>query len=323
MSLPTTAQVYKRTPYGAVNVNTGEKFRGIFVPPPVDDGFRLGIDRPDDASNRPSIPESQMRVHQGDLTLTAGMHLFGLRVTGRLNVNSADSSLSHSIVEVGVPPGGTSPTVANTWEAINVRSSSITGGLALLDRVWVRPSVRSHDTYGFRGGNFLARRCIVEGVIDAFAPNGTATARKAARIEGCLVRDLPTFRPDPRQSDGVTHNDGVQAAGAMTFLEVVGNDIEGGRTSCVLVQQNSGTYDRVTIDRNWLIGHPTEGSTLNASQNSRGPIANYTVTGNRLTRRPGRPMILVPAETLAAPTTRISGNTYLDDGSPVLASNGG
>jgi hypothetical protein len=296
--------------------------------PEPDDPFRLGVTEPTAAGAYtpaavclPRVPETSMRTYDGDLTNVApGEVLDRLIVTGRFRPESSGWVLRDSIVEGGTPPAGES-----MWPLVDAREGAVHDGR--VEFTELRPSTHGFNVYGFKGGNVDVVRSTIRGVVDGAQPHGSGTypnnTNKGVRFRGVLVEDLRTF-DDPGQSDGITHNDGLQAAGALDWFELVGCAIHGGRTSCVLLQQNQGTYRVVIVARNWLYGHPDEGSTFNTSQNGRGVICAggyLIVAGNRFGRG-NEPVALVAKSTLNAPTTLWVGNTYLDDGSPVEATAG-
>ena len=139
-----------------------------------------------------------------------------------------------------------------------------------------------------------------------------------------MVDDLTVF-DDPGQSDGITHNDDVQSAGALDLLEVYGCALHGGRTSAILLQQNQGLFKLVFILANWLYGDPDTGSTFNTSQNGRGVIAAdgaLVVIGNRFSKAGNTPHALISPSTLDSPSFVWRSNTYLEDGTEVVPSRG-
>lgn len=307
------------------------RFEGLLhlepVEPPEPPSWVLGQTEPTDAGlytpaavTGPRVPETSMRVYDGDLTNVAeGELLDRLIITGRFRPEASTWTLRDSIVEGGQPPAGES-----MWPLLDCRESI---DLGTIEHVEARPSWRGYNVYGLKGGNVDVVRSIIRRVVDGAQPHGSGsypnTTDKRVRLLGCLVDDLTVF-DDPGQSDGVTHNDGMQSAGALALLSIVGCALHGGRTSAILLQQNQGLFQRVLVALNWLYGDASEGSTFNTSQNGRGIICAdgaLAVIGNRFARA-REPVALVSESTLAAASTFWFGNVYMDDGSEVVPRQG-
>lgn len=308
---------------------------------PMDDLFVLGETEPTAlnaytprAAVGPRVPETSMTNYAGSLTnVSSGGTLDRLIISGIFKPSVANFTLRDSIVTGGVPPGS-SPTSENLWWPMwDIRSSS--NAMINVEFCEAAPSFLSHEIYALKGGNATLNRCVIRDTVDGVDAHGGGTypsnTMKTVRVLGCLIEDLQTFT-DPNQSDNITHNDGVQAKGALTLLEVTGSAIYGGRTSCILVQQQVGIYGAVILDRNWLYGHPTLGSTINTSQNSKGVIGagggGFTVTNNRISKAGNSPFggttgqCIVASSTRLAGTTTWTGNVYMEDATTVNMTNG-
>lgn len=296
------------------------------------DAFVLGITEPSalnaytaSASCGPRVPETSMANYAGSLTnVTDGKPLDRLIITGAVKPSVATWALRDSIVMGGVPSGSSPSSVGIVYPLLDSRSSA--NADIRYEHVEVRPSFNSHEIYGFKGGNATLYRSVIRGTVDGVQAHGSSTKLKSLELLGCLIEDLPVFTDPNQKSDLITHNDGVQAFGAMTLLRIRGNSIKGGRTSCILIQQQEGTYADVEILDNWLYGHPTLGSTINTSQNGRGVIAaggHFWIRGNRISKA-GRMNGLCPISpsTSSAPGFSWSGNTYIESGTTANFSTG-
>lgn len=308
---------------------TGELTLEPVQPQPQPPDFIYGMTEPTavglytgDAVTGPRVPETAMANYDGDLTNVAeGEVIDRTIITGRFRPEAAGWVLRDCITEGGTPPAGES-----IWPAWDLRDGDSEGGT--IEHSEIRPSYTGYQMYGLKGGGVTARRSIIRQVVDGVQPHGSGTypdtTNKRVRLLGCLVDELTTF-DDPGQSDGITHNDDVQSAGALEFLEVFGCALHGGRTSCILLQQNQGTFKFVLIIANWLYGNPDTGSTFNTSQNGRGIIGadgGLVVVGNRFSKAGNTPHALVSASTLDSPTFLWRANTYMEDGTEVTASRG-
>jgi len=274
----------------------------------------------------PRVPETSMRTYDGSFTnLSDGDVVDRMIITGQFNPDATDWVLRDSIVEGGVPPGGeTDPMVRNAiWPLFDIRDGAVLEGR--IEHSEARPSYQSHEIYGLKGGNVTLYRSLIRGVTDGAQPHGSSSKpAKRVAIVGSLIEDLVTF-DDPNQSDGITHNDGSQSSGLLDLYTVYGSSIHGGRTSALLIQQQSGTYGDIVLAFNWLYGDPSTGSTLNTSQNGNGVIAAgglFLVIGNRFSKAGKTPHVLISASTLDSPTFIWRWNTYIEDGSEVVPSRG-
>lgn len=297
------------------------------IGPPWDDSFVLGVTEPTALNTGPRVSEAQLSNYSGSLTnISNGEVIDRLIITGRVNSPTATFTVRDSIIRGGEPtPTGQDPVVRNNkWALADTRSSATS--LARYEYVTFDPSYSSHEIYGFRGGNFEAYRCNLSGMTDAFSVHGSgtypSTTNKNVKIHGCYVWRFP-IHPDPDQGDNITHNDGIQSAGALNTLEIVGNSIGFGepraRTSCILLQKNAGTYvNPIVVTDNWLYGHTTDGSTFNMSETLPGSVTEGYGPGallflrNRIDGTGNSPRILVKPNSRFAANfgmTGTSGNT--------------
>lgn len=314
-------------------------WRSVLDAEPFPDEFILGVTQPEAINTftpaavvGPRVPEISMTNYGGSLTnVSNGATLERLIITGNVKPSVSTWTLRDSIVMGGVPAGSNPASVGLVYPLLDNRSSLNTD--IRWEHVEVRPSFNSHEIYGFKGGYGTLYRSIIRGTVDGIQAHGQSATgqQKYVDVLGCLVEDLRVFA-DPNQSgDNITHNDGVQAQGALTRLRIIGSTIRGGRTSCILLQQQTGTYVEVEIDRNWLYGHASLGSTINTSQNGRGVICaggHLRITNNRISKAGNSPFggttgqVIVSSSTRLAGTTTFTGNTYIEDGTTVAMTNG-
>jgi hypothetical protein len=316
-------------------VSTSEVFdvvgRLTLTPVPLDPGggFVLGVTEPTAAGlytpravTGPRVPETSMANYAGDLTNVApGEVLDRLVISGQFRPESSGWVMRDCITEVGTPPDGES-----MWPGWDLRDGDVDDGT--IEHSEVRPSYNGYEVYGLKGGNVTITRSLIRGTVDGLQPHGSGTypdtTNKRVTLLGSMVQDLRVFE-DPGQSDGIVHGDDLQAAGALDRLLIIGAALHGGRTSCVLLQQNAGLYRVALLALSWLYGDPATGSTFNTSQNGRGPIAAgglLAVIGNRFSKAGNTPHALVSASTLDSPTFLWFGNTYLEDGTEVTPTRG-
>jgi hypothetical protein len=302
---------------------------------PFDDTFVLGETEPTAlnaftpaASCGPRVPETSMTNYAGSLTnVSANAVLERMIITGWVKPSVANWTLRDSIVQIGEPgTAGANPITRNLiTPGLDTRASANVN--ITYEHVEVRPSFHSHEIYGFKGGNGTLYRSIVRGTVDGVQAHGQSATGIQKRVEiiGSLIEDLRIFE-DPTQNDDITHNDGVQGFGALTLLRVRGSAIHGGRTSCILVQQQSGTYGDVEILENWLYGHASLGSTINTSQNGRGVIASgghFWIRDNRILKAARlNGYCPISPSTIASAGFSWTGNTYMEDSTTANYSSG-
>lgn len=289
-------------------------------PPPPDDPFELGETEPTTryaftsaAHIGPRVPEVTLSNYDGTFdNLADGDVVERLAITGRFRPHARTFTLRDSIVLGGEPAGDDhDPASRNAYFwLLDFTDDAIDAGL--IEFVEVRPSYQSHEIGGIKGGNVKLSRSLIRGVVDGGQPHGTSQRRKRFIMHGTRIDHLATF-PDPTQSDGWTHTDGNQAAGALDEYDIYGCSIHGGRTSALLIQQSIGTYGVVRVRRSWLYGDTEEGSTLNTSEGEFGPIGveSFEVTGNRFNRS-GRTAAWIKPATFDSEGFVWADNTYPD-----------
>lgn len=269
------------------------------------------------------VPETRLENYAGTFdNLQDGDVVERLAISGRFRPHVPQFTLRDSIVFGGEPAGEShDPADRNAYFwLLDATDDIIDDGL--IEHVEARPSYRSHEIGGFKGGNVTLSRSLIQGVIDGGQPHGTSQRRKSFKMHGTRIDYLMTY-PDPSQDDQWVHGDGNQASGELDLYDVFGCSIHGGRTAALLVMQNVGTYNVVRIRQNWLYGDTEEGSTFNTSEGGRGPIGleEFTVDGNRFNRT-ARTAAWIKPDTLDSATFTWTNNVYMDDGSPVTPKRG-
>lgn len=124
---------------------------------------------------------------------------------------------------------------------------------------------------GLKGKNITANRIHVRNVSDAINMD-----RDNFTVQGSLIDD-GFHSLDPRRSDGIAHDDGVQVS-AGSNLKLIGNRITGYTSAAVMMTADAGDIRNMTIDRNWLNGGTC---VINIDAKSR-RISGLKITGNRM-----------------------------------------
>lgn len=290
------------------------------------DRFQLGVTEPTLANTGNHLPPLDTTTGR----LSASGVIEGRLVTEDFRPNGP-GVMRHSTIRNGQP--------ASMQAMVDVRSLNVTGQYRL-EHVTLEPSHPTVHTYGLRWAGIDAYRCTILGCVDAAQVYGTNSGgtliERAVTISGCLLGDSPLYQVDPQQGGGPSHNDGIQAQGGITELQVIGSAIGavGDRfDACVLLQTSVGQYGSVTITDNWLYGHQTTGSILNMSSGFDSPLE---FKRNRISRDSylGGQILVRPAARIASSFGMVGPdgdcslwtpgpdcNVYMDNGEPVYPKN--
>jgi len=180
-----------------------------------------------------------LTVMNGDLTITtAGATYSGLDIHGFVKVEAPNVTIKDSIIRGGVAPADIG--------LVNDTDNSATN--FLIEDSELVPMDPSVQIDGIKGWNYTALRLNIHGTTDGakmFGPNAT--------IEASYIHGLVTYAHDPDQGGGQSHNDGVQILSGSN-LQIIGNTIEGGSNSALMITQNHGTTSNVMFANNWVSG---------------------------------------------------------------------
>lgn len=191
------------------------------------------------------IPDAQLEIVTGDITLTAGMVVEGKDIRGRVTGGGAGSIVRDCIIR----GADNSNTNAQSWLA---RGGGTNGTFAGTLFEWCTLDQTGREggwTNGFEGSNYSARYCDIVRVVDGAEFNGgsnvTHYCNRISRgvyfawwnTAGAAVRTT-TFTdyggrtrtsPFPSQSSGDVHADGIQAMKGQANL-ITGCNIGGPRS---------------------------------------------------------------------------------------------
>lgn len=243
--------------------------------------FHLKITEPTAENTGPRVPPTQTFGSPGSpYTYTISMPgvTERIRVYGRINV-TAESGVIIRDVEVIMQPSTTQ------INGIQFNAENSHGNLVEFTRVTVGdPGLATEEqSTCIRGRGVDVIRCDLSGAVDGlqvYTPT-KAVARQRVRILGTYIHDL--IVSPSTQSDGWTHNDCIQGLGSLD-LEIIGNALHGGRTSCVIINTDvpAHGWGDCIVEDNWCYGDPLNGSTLNVATTA--SIGNLSVKRNRISR---------------------------------------
>lgn len=236
----------------------------------------------------------------GDVKLTTdGAVLENVDVEGYVRVLADNVTIRNSIIRGGEAATSTRALVMDWNDAKN---------LVVKDTTLV-PRNRSIWLDGISGEDFTALRVDISGVVDAVKGIGSGVTVKDSVLHDAYYQASGVSY----QSDGKTHNDGVQFEGGSDLM-VTGTTIYGFHNAAVMVTQNAATVNGLTISNNVL---SDGGCTVNMAEKGKGPLGGVKVLSNRF----GRNNTSSYACPMAIPTTttvELSGNSWLDSNAAVV-----
>lgn len=190
------------------------------------------------------IPEAELEVHNGDISLTGGSTIEGVKVNGRITGGSSTAVVRDCIVQ----GADNSNSNSQAWLSRGGGTGTFQG--ALFEWVTLDQTGREGGwTNGFEGGDYTARYCDIVRVVDGAEFNGGSnvthycnrisrgvyfawwnTAGGALRTAtftdyGGRIRTAPF----PSQSSGDVHADGIQIMKGQGHL-ITGCNIGGPRS---------------------------------------------------------------------------------------------
>lgn len=236
------------------------------VDPPA--AFVLGVTEPTLENTGPRIAATTTYGSPGNpytLTISSPGTYAGLEVWGKIRVTAQTGV---HIVDTRVHMTGNPTTEQYGIIFENANGYGNTLNFCSVDVPDETERQNEWFSSGVRGRGVDCYRSRVSQTVDGFQPLGNsanATETRTMGIYGCLSFDH-FERPSEVHTDTfMTHNDAVQAFGAINLV-VVGSALYGGTTSCIILNKTvADHYGYVTIEDNWLYGDPTKGATINVT----------------------------------------------------------
>jgi hypothetical protein len=243
----------------------------------------------------PGVPTgTALTKMSGDIVITTpGTVLQNVDLDGYVTIKADNVTIKNSILRGGA--------TATTGKAL-VQSWNNAKNLVIKDTTLV-PRHPSAWVDGISGKDMTIQRVDISGTVDAVKVIGSNVTITDSRLHDALYMSSGVTY----QSDGTTHNDGVQVEGGGN-ITISGNTINGFHNAAIMVTQNAALITGITINNNTL---SLGGCTINMSEKSKGPLAGVSVTSNKFgvnnTGSRACPM-LIPSTTPAT----ISSNTWID-----------
>ncbi|MCW2644721.1 MAG: hypothetical protein JWP07_830 [Pseudonocardiales bacterium] len=197
---------------------------------------------------------------------TPGSTLDALDIHGFLTIQAANVTVKNSIIRGGVATGGNPGLVSNT--------SAAATNFVLQDSTIV-PEHPSVALDGVRGANYTLTRVNIYGTVD-----GAKVIGNNVTIQNSWIHDTVHYLNDPYQSNGPSHNDGVQVLNG-TKIRLLNNTITNSSNSALQVTQGNGVVSDLWFNGNWADGG---GCTVNINNNPLAALAAIAVNDNRFGR---------------------------------------
>lgn len=183
------------------------------------------------------------------------------------------------------------------------------------------------------GHGFTAQRCEILNTTDGIGIyNRFDTANANVNLYDNYVHDLTYFSPSPTKSDNKTHNDNVQIQGGSSIV-IAGNYFHGFLSATtgtqnyinaavpfgVLVTPNVANVTNMAVTKNWFAGCNIQ---VNIAPTGSTVPNNIAVSNNYFShdsRTIDSTYNKVPFNTNSQVGYTESGNTFIEDGTPCLA----
>lgn len=236
----------------------------------------------------------------GDVKITtAGTVLQNVDVEGYVKVAADNVTIKNSIIRGGETATASRALIMDWSDAKNLVVKDTT----LVPR---NPSVWLD---GISGKDFTAERVDISGVVDAVKVIGSGVT-----VKDCLLHDA-YYRSSgvSYQSDGSTHNDGVQVEGGGNLV-ISGTRISGFHNAAIMVTQNAAKITGLTISGNTLADG---GCTVNLAEKGKGPLSGVKIVSNRFGRN-NASSYACPMAIPSTTTVEMSGNSWLDSTAAVV-----
>jgi hypothetical protein len=247
-----------------------------------------------DATNTGVPPSVQLTVVDHDVNVTVDRTVIDAQdIRGFLTIKASHVRVTRSIVR--------GRATAATTAIIRIDSGS---DIAIADTE-VAAAVPSVDLDGVWASGATLSRVHVHGGVDGMKLGDDT------RVECSYIHDLASFRSDPNQGGGPTHNDAIQILSG-SRITMLGNRLVAAQdqNAAIQITQDFGAVTGVRIEHNWADGG---GCTFNLSHNGGASLAVVT-RDNRFGRNS---FFACPILKSTKTTLDGAGDVYDDTGTPV------
>jgi hypothetical protein len=252
-------------------------------------------------SDGPGVPAGiALTKMSGDIVISKdGTVLENVDLDGYVSIKADNVTIKNSILR-----GGTTGTTARAL----VMSWNNAKNLVVKDTTLV---ARHPSAYvdGISGKEMTIQRVDISGTVDAVKIIGSNVSVTDSVLHNAYYQSSGVAY----QSDGTTHNDGVQVEGGGK-ITISGNTISGFHNAAVMVTQNASLITGLNINNNTL---SQGGCTINMAEKGKGGMTGVRVTSNKFgvnnTGSRACPMLI---HTITEAV--ISGNAWVDSTAAVV-----
>jgi hypothetical protein len=209
---------------------------------------------------------TQLKVVNGDMTITKdGTVLDGVDLHGYVSIKADNVTIKNSRLRGGATATSTKALIMAWWQPKNLRVINST----------LKAANPGLHVDGLAGSGFTADGLDISGVVDA-----TKVIGGNVTIRNNWFHDPIHSDNDPNQSDGKTHDDGIQIEGGSAIV-VENNKIAGFHNAAIQVTQNYAATKGVTVRNNQFSGGACQINVTDKGAGGAGkPISSFSLTSN-------------------------------------------
>lgn len=243
---------------------------------------------------------TSLSVVNGDMTVTTdGTVINGVDLHGYLSIKADNVTVINSVIRGGATATSTKAVIMAWWGAKNLTVTNST-------LVAEHPSLHID---GLSGSGFTATNLDIHGVVDAVKVIGGNVTLRSSYLHDAIHSDN-----DPNQSDGQTHDDGIQIEGGSNIL-IDSNVITGFHNAAVMVTQNYAATHDVTLRGNNFSGGSCQVNVTSAGSGGGGKaIYNFGIATNGF--GPGNYGTTCPMRLPSSSKFSVSSNFWTATGTP-------
>jgi hypothetical protein len=237
--------------------------------------------------------------HYGDMKMTtAGATYDRLDIHGFVTILAPHVTITRSIIRGGVATSGNPGLVTDTAAA---------GTNFVLTDSELVPEHPSVAIDGIRGGNYTLTRDNIHDTVDTAKVLGNDVT-----IQDSWLHHTVHYTSDPYQSNGPSHNDGVQVLSG-TRIRILNNTINGADNSAMQITQGNGAVSALSFTGNWADGGAC---TVNVADVPLPTMSGITVSDNRF----GHTSLYKNCAIIVSPGVSMTatGNTWVGTTEPVV-----
>jgi len=257
------------------------------------------------ASNTGVPAGTKLTVYNGDLTITTPNTVIdSMDIRGFVVVKAANVTIKRSIIRGGT----TAPTASKGLLSIVAAGAS---GYLIQD-VTLLPQISTP--------NIDAIKVNQPGTFDRINSSGTVDGMviygDGVTVQNSFIHDEAHFEVDPNQGGGPSHDDNIQVQAGHN-ITIVNNTLQGAYNAAVMITQDSGVTQNLSINNNWIDGG---GCSLNYG--SKGSYKTGMQANNNRFGRNQRVAGCAIIHNAAVSDLNPQGNVWDDNGTPATIKRG-